>query len=73
MRYIVSARDPQVDLYQHDDFYGAEVVEADSEDEALEATDTLKLLEGLHIAIIPVTTDTPLGWHDTLEAIKYAG
>lgn len=73
-RYAVAARDPTIDLYAQDDFYGLEVVECDSEDEARSASKWFNGLEGLNVYVYKVDGETELGWHDELvESIDSSG
>ena len=64
-RYAVIARDPTVDIYKEDDFYGVEVVDADSVQDA--ENQMSDKFSGLHVVTVGVPADTTLGWHDSCD------
>lgn len=60
MKYAVIARDPTVDLYREDDLYGIEVVEANSDREAISVSYFMTLC-GLMIHAVRCADDMELG------------
>lgn len=72
-RFMVVARDPRIDLYQEDDFYGAEVVEAEDEVEAISASayDQTDQSFGLHVHAFRVQDDAEVGECDLSDYEPY--
>jgi hypothetical protein len=69
MKFVVIARDPQIDLYRESDLYGVEIVEAEDKDSAINIS-SFGELQGLFITAIECADDMELGECD-LSDIRY--